>query len=110
MPISLSQGQTVTFGGAPVGNVTQASVSESAPLVDVSSLALADGSYREFVSGLSEPAEISITTIGEMVGAIGANGEVQVGNISFTAATVMSVEEAYRVGEVIAYTTTIRAF
>lgn len=110
MSISLSQGQSVSFAGATVANVTQASVSESAPLIDVSSLNLADQAYRQYLPGLREPAEITVTTLNGVVGSIGATGSVDVGSLSFGHGTVMSTDVAYRVGEVIAFTTTIRAF
>ena len=109
MPASLSNGQSVTFAGATITEVTQASVSETAPTIDVTSLNQATGGYRELIPGLTDASEVSITSIGSAVGSVGATGSVSVGGVSFSKATVMTTEVAYRVGEVVAYTTTLRA-
>lgn len=109
MPAALSNSQTVTFSNVAVPLVTQASVSESATQIDVSSLSQATDTYRDLVAGLRDAAEVSITSLNGSVGAAGANGALTVGSLSFSAATVMSTEVAYRVGETIAYTTTLRA-
>lgn len=109
MPYAVSQGITLTLGGSNVANVTQVSVSENAPTIDTSDLSLADGSYRTFIAGLKDAAEITMNHIGAAITVGNKVGGIAVGNISFSGATVMSSEVAYRVGELVAYTTTIRA-
>jgi hypothetical protein len=109
MAYAVSHGITLTLGGSTVGSVTQVSVSENAPNIDTSHLGLSDGAYRTFIPGLRDAAEITMNHIGSALTVGDKAGGITVGSISFTGATVMSSEVAYRVGEVVAYTTTIRA-
>lgn len=109
MAYAVSQGITLTLGGSSVANVTQVSVSENAPTIDTSDLSLTDGSYRTFIAGLRDAAEVTMNHIGGAISVGNKVGGITVGDISFTGATVMSSEVAYRVGEVVAWTTTIRA-
>lgn len=109
MPYAVSQGITLTLGGSPLANVTQVSVSENSPNIDSSHLGLADGAYRTFIPGLKDAAEISVNHIGAPLTVGDKPGGIAVGNISFSGATVMSSEVSYRVGEIVAYTSTIRA-
>jgi hypothetical protein len=109
MAYAVSQGITLTLGGSALSNVTQVSVSENSPNVDSSHLGLADGAYRTFIPGLKDAAEISINHIGTALTVGNKAGGITVGNISFAGATVMSSEVSYRVGEIVGYTSTIRA-
>jgi hypothetical protein len=108
MPYTVSQGVTMTIGGTAVQNVTQVAINESAPTIETSDLAIANNGYKTFIAGLRDAADITINHIGTTL-AIGNAGAFVCGSISFTGSTVMSSEIAYRVGEVIAYTTTLRA-
>jgi hypothetical protein len=109
MSISVSQGVTVTLGGAAVAYVTQATVNETCPTVDISDLGIADGGSRQFIRGLPDAADITLNHIGSTISLGDKNGGISIGNLSFSGATAMSSEVAYRVGEVQAITTTIRA-
>jgi hypothetical protein len=109
MAYAVSQGITLTLGGSPLSNVTQVSVSENSPNVDSSHLGLTDGSYRTFIAGLKDAAEISVNHIGTALTVGNKPGGITVGSISFAGATVMSSEVSYRVGEIVGYTSTIRA-
>jgi hypothetical protein len=109
MPVSVSQGVTVTLGGAAVAYVTQATVNETCPTVDISDLGLAENSSRQFIKGLPDAADITLNHIGSSVALGDKSGGISIGAISFAGATAMSSEVAYRVGEVEAWTTTIRA-
>jgi hypothetical protein len=40
---------------------------------------------------------------------IGSTGSFSCGSITFTGSTIMSSEVSYRVGEIVGYTTTVRA-
>jgi|688.fasta_scaffold1677130_2 hypothetical protein len=109
MAYAVSQGITLTLGGAAVPSVTQVTVSENAPNVDTSHLGLANGAYRTFIAGLKDAAEVTMNHIGDPISVGDKVGGLTAGSISFAGATVMSSEVAYRVGELVAYTTTIRA-
>lgn len=108
MPFAVSQGVTCIVAGAAVANVTQVVINESAPTVDTSDLSLAENASRTFINGLKDAADITVTHLGSAVG-LGGTGSFSCGGISFTGSTVMSSEVAYRVGEVIVYTTNVRA-
>lgn len=109
MPYAVSQGISFTLGGSTVAGVTQVSVSENAPTVDTSDLSLASGAYRTFIAGLKDAAEVTVNHIGSAITVGDKAGGLTAGAITFAGATVMSSEVAYRVGEVVAYTTSIRA-
>lgn len=109
MAYAVSQGIPLTLGGATVGFVTQVTVSENAPNIDTSHLGLAEGAYRTFIAGLKDAAEVTMNHIGSAISVGDKPGGLTAGAITFSGATVMSSEVAYRVGEVVAYTTTIRA-
>ena len=109
MSYAVSQGITLSLGGSTLSNVTQVSVSENSPNVDSSHLGLAEGSYRTFIAGLKDAAEITVNHIGAALTVGDKAGGITVGAISFTGATVMSSEVSYRVGEIVGYTSTIRA-
>ena len=109
MAYAVSQGITLTLGGASLANVTQVSVSENAPNVDSSHLGLAEGAYRTFIAGLKDAAEITVNHIGDAITVGDKAGGITVGAISFNGATVMSSEVSYRVGELVGYVSTIRA-
>lgn len=109
MPYAVSQGITLTLGGSTLANVTQVSVSENSPNIDSSHLGLAEGAYRTFIPGLKDAAEISVNHIGAPLTVGDKPGGIVVGSISFSGATVMSSEVSYRVGEIVGYTSTIRA-
>lgn len=109
MPYPISQGLTVSLGGSSVTNVTQVTVNETCPQVDTSDLSLANNSQRTFILGLKDAAEISMTHIGGEIATGDKPGGFSCGSLSFNYATVMGSTIAYSVGEVVAYTTTIRA-
>jgi hypothetical protein len=109
MAYAVSQGITLTLDGSPLANVTQVSVSENAPNIDTSDLTLADGAYRTFIPGLKDAADISVNHIGAAIAVGNKPGGITVGSISFNGATVMSSEVSFRVGELVGYTSTIRA-
>jgi len=108
MPFTVSQGVTCTIGGTAVANVTQVAINETAPVVEIRDLSLSPNAYKRFVAGLKDAADITINHMGNTI-AIGTTGAFSCGGITFAGATVMSNEVAYRVGEVQAYTTTVRA-
>lgn len=109
MAYAVSQGITLTLGGSALANVTQVSVSENAPNIDSSHLGLADGAYRTFIAGLKDAADITVNHIGDAITVGDKPGGIVVGSISFAGATVMSSEVSFRVGEIVGYTSTIRA-
>lgn len=109
MAYPVSQGVPLTLGTVSVSFVTQVSVSENSPNVDTSHLGLAEGSYRTFIGGLKDAAEVTMNHIGAAIPVGDKPGGLTVGELTFTGATVMSSEVSYRVGEVVAWTTTIRA-
>ena len=109
MAYPVSQGVTLTLGGSTVGFVTQVTVSENSPNVDTSHLGLAEGSYRTFIGGLKDAADVTMNHIGQAIAVGDKPGGLVCGALSFSGATVMSSEVAYRVGEVVAWTTSIRA-
>jgi hypothetical protein len=98
----------MTIGGTAVPHVTQVAINESAPTIETSSLQIANNGFKTFIPGLRDAADITINHIGTTL-AIGNAGAFVCGAISFAGSTVMSSEVAFRVGEVIAYTTTLRA-
>lgn len=108
MSYTVSQGISCTVAGATVANVTQVSINESAPNVETSDLSIANGGYKTYIAGLKDAADITVNHLGGAL-TIGATGSFSCGSITFSGSTVMSSDVAYRVGEVIAYTTTIRA-
>lgn len=109
MAYTVSQGVSVTLGGGGLSNVTQVTVNETAPTIDTSDLGIAANGSRTYIAGLKDAADITINHIGASVSLGDKSGGFSCGNISFTGATVMSSEVAYRVGEIVAYTTTVRA-
>jgi hypothetical protein len=109
MAYAVSQGITLTLGGSSLANVTQASVSENAPNIDTSHLGLANGAYRTFIAGLKDAADISVNHIGDAITVGDKPGGITIGSITFAGATVMSSEVSFRVGELVGYTSTIRA-
>ena len=109
MAYAVSQGVTLTLGSAALSNVTQVSVSESSPTIDSSHLGLADGAYRTYIAGLKDAAEITINHINSPLTVGDKPGGIVVGAISFAGATVMTSEVSYRVGEIVGYTSMIRA-
>jgi hypothetical protein len=108
MPFTVSQGVAVTVCGATVPNVTQVTINESAPTIETSDMAIANNGYKTYISGLKDAADITINHIGTTL-AIGGTAGFSCGTITFTGSTVMSCEVSYRVGEVVGYTTTVRA-
>lgn len=108
MAYTVSQGVTMTLGGTAVPNVTQVAINESSPTIETSDLSIANNGYKTYIKGLSDAADITINHIGAAL-TIGNAGAFVCGSINFTGSTVMSSEIAYRVGEVVAYTTTLRA-
>jgi hypothetical protein len=108
MAYTVSQGVTMTLGGTAVANVTQVAINENAPTIETSDLSIASGGYKTYIPGLKDAADITINHIGSTI-AIGNAGAFVCGSITFTGSTVMSSEISYRVGEIIAYTTTLRA-
>lgn len=109
MAFAVSQGIPLTLGGTAMANVTQVTCSETCPNVDTSDLSLASGSYRTFVRGLKDAADITVNHIGAAIAVGNQPGGITCGTISFNGATVMSSEVAYKVGEIVAYTSSIRA-
>lgn len=109
MSFPVSQAVGVTLGGAAVPNVTQVQISESAPTIETSDLDLAANAYRTFINGLKDAGDITINHIGSALTIGDKPGGFECGAIAFDGATVMSCEVAYRVGEIVAYTTTVRA-
>lgn len=108
MSYAVSQGVSLTLGGTAVANVTQVQISENAPTIETSDLSLAANSYRTFIPGLKDAADVTINHIGEAL-SIGSAGAFVCGALTFAGSTVMSSEVAYRVGEIVAYTSTLRA-
>jgi hypothetical protein len=109
MAYAVSQGIPLVLGGVTVTYVTQVTVSENSPNIDTSNLGLASGQDRTFIPGLRDAAEVSMNHIGTAITVGDKVGGLVVGAITFSGATVMSSEVAYRVGEVVAFTSTIRA-
>lgn len=110
MTFVVSQGLTVTLGPTTVPNVTQVTINESAPTIETSDLSLAkDTGYRTYTAGLKDAADITINHIGTTLAVGDKPGGFACDAISFSGATVMSCEISYRVGEVVGYTTTVRA-
>lgn len=109
MPYPVSQGIALTLGGAAVANVTNVTVNETAPVIDSSDLSLSENAYRTFISGLKDAAEVTMNHIGASIAIGDKSGGLVAGALTFAGATVMTSEIAYRVGEIVAYTTTIRA-
>lgn len=105
---TVSQGVAFSLGGSAVADVTQVSISESAPIVETSSMSIANGGYKTFIAGLRDAADITVNHLGASM-AIGNAGALVCGAITFAGSTVMSSDVAFRVGEVVAYTTTLRA-
>ena len=105
----VSQGVTVTLGGSSVSGVTQVTINETCPQVETSDLSLPADSQRTYIKGLKDAADITINTIGTQITTGDQPGGFACGSISFGGATVMSSEVAYRVGEVVSYTATVRA-
>lgn len=109
MAFPIAQGVACTLNGNSVANVTQVTINESAPTIETSDMSLAENSYRTFIPGLKDAADITLNHIGGAI-ALGNNPQgFACGDISFDGATVMSSEVSYRVGEIVGYTTTIRA-
>jgi hypothetical protein len=104
----VSQGVSVTVAGSTVANVTQVAINESSPTIETSDLSIANGGYRTYIPGLRDAADVTISHLGGAL-TIGATGSFSCGAITFTGSTVMSSEVAYRVGEIVVYTTTVRA-
>lgn len=105
----VSQGVSITLGGSAVSSVTQVTINETCPQIETSDLSLAADSQRTYIRGLKDAAEITINTIGNKLTTGDKPGGFVCGSISFAGATVMSSEVSYRVGEVVAYTNTVRA-
>ena len=108
MAFTVSQGVAVTVAGATVANVTQVTINENAPTIETSDMSIANNGYRTYLAGLKDAADITLNHLGGAL-SIGATGSFSCGSITFTGSTVMSSEVAYRVGEVVGYTTTVRA-
>lgn len=110
MPFTVSQGVSLTLGGTAVPNVTQVTVNENAPTIETSDMSISNNGFKTYIAGLKDAADVTINHIGTTL-AIGNAGAFNLGSgaITFAGSTVMSSEIAYRVGEVIAYTTTLRA-
>lgn len=109
MAYSVSQGVILTLGGSAVANVTQATVSEQAPTIETSDLSIAENNYKTYIPGLRDAAEVTLNHIGATIATGDKPGGITLGSISFSSATVMSSEVSFRVGEIQAYTTVIRA-
>lgn len=109
MAYTVSQGISVTLGGSGVSNVTQVTVNENAPTVESSDMSISNNGYRTFIAGLKDAADITINHIGGALTLGDKSGGFSCGSISFDGATVMSSEVSYRVGEIVAYTSTVRA-
>ena len=108
MPYTVSQGIACTVAGSVVQNVTQVAITENAPTIETSDLALANNAFKTYIPGLKDAADITVNHIGGAL-TIGSTGSFACGTVTFTGSTVMSSEVAYRVGEIVAYTTTVRA-
>lgn len=108
MAFTVSQGVAVTVAGATVANVTQVTINEAAPTIETSDMGIANNGYRTFIPGLKDAADITLNHIGGAL-SIGSTGSFSCGSITFTGSTVMTSEVAYRVGEVVGFTTTVRA-
>lgn len=108
MAYTVSQGISCTVAGATVANVTQVAINENAPTIETSDLAIANNGYKTFIPGLKDAADVTVNHIGAAL-TIGATGSFTCGSITFTGSTIMSSEVSYRVGEIVAYTTTVRA-
>jgi hypothetical protein len=108
MAFAVSQSVSVTVAGSSISNVTQVTINESAPTIETSDMAIANNGNKTYIAGLKDAADITINHIGASV-ALGGTGGFSCGNISFTGSTVMSSEVSYRVGEIVGYTTTVRA-
>ena len=108
MPFAVSQGVAVTVCGATVANVTQVTINESAPTIETSDMAIANNGYKTYIAGLKDAADITVNHLGAAL-TIGGTAAFSCGSISFDGSTVMSSEVSYRVGEVVGYTTTVRA-
>jgi hypothetical protein len=108
MAYTVSQGVSCSLGGSAVANVTQVAINETAPTIETSDMSLANNAFKTYIPGLKDAADITINHIGAAL-TIGNAGAFVCGSITFTGSTVMSSEVAYRVGEIVAYTTTIRA-
>lgn len=108
MAYTVSQAVTMTIGGTAVANVTQVAINESSPVIETSDLSIANGGYKTYIAGLKDAADVTINHLGASM-AIGNAGAFVCGAITFAGSTVMSSEVAYRVGEVVAYTSTLRA-
>lgn len=109
MAFTVSQGIACNLGGAAVANVTQVVVNESAPTIDSSDMSITNNGSRTFIAGLKDAADITINHIGAALTLGDKVGGFSCGTISFTGATVMSSEISYRVGEIVGYTTAVRA-
>lgn len=108
MAFPVSQSVTVTVAGATVANVTQVTINETSPTVETSDMAIAPNGFRTYINGLKDAADVTINHLGGSLN-VGGTGPFSCGSISFSGSTVMSSEVAYRVGEIVAYTTTVRA-
>ncbi len=108
MSFPVSQAVVVTVAGATVANVTQVAINESSPTVETSDMSIAANGMRTYINGLKDAADITINHLGGPL-SVGGTGQFSCGSISFAGSTVMSSEVAYRVGEIVAYTTTVRA-
>jgi hypothetical protein len=108
MPFAVSQGVAVTVAGATVANVTQVSINEAAPTIETSDMAIANNGYKTFIAGLKDAADITVNHLNGAL-TIGSTGSFSCGTITFTGSTIMSSEVSFRVGEIVGYTTTIRA-
>ena len=108
MSFTVSQGVSVTVAGSTVANVTQVAINESSPTIETSDMAIANNGYRTFIPGLKDAADVTVNHLGGAL-TIGATGSFSCGAITFTGSTVMSSEVAFRVGEIVGYTTTVRA-
>lgn len=108
MGYAVSQGVSLTLGGTAVANVTQVQISENAPTIETSDLSIAENGYRKYIPGLKDAADVTINHIGSAL-TIGNAGAFVCGAYTYAGSTVMSSEVAYRVGEIVAYTTSLRA-
>jgi len=109
MAYTVSQGVSCTLSGSAVANVTQVAINETCPTVETSDMSIANNGYKTYIMGLPDAADITINHIGSALTIGDKSGGFSCGSISFSGATVMSSEVAYRVGEIVAYTTTVRA-
>jgi hypothetical protein len=109
MAYTVSQGVSCSLGGSAVANVTQVAVNETCPTVETSDMSITNNGYKTYIRGLPDAADITINHIGSTLAIGNQAGGFSCGNISFSGATVMSSEVSYRVGEIVAYTTTVRA-